>query len=960
MSKQIKTIQDIRTSYIEFFEDKGHLKLESASLLPAQDPTLLFTTAGMVPFKNYFSGVQTPPRERVVSVQKCFRTTDLEEVGKTLRHLSFFEMLGNFSFGNYFKKEAIEFAWEYSTQYLPFDPKQIWVSVFRDDDEAYNIWRDHIGFPTERIVRLDEADNFWGPAGATGACGPCSELYIDRGEGYSFDKNNPKPGGEGDRFMEYWNLVFNQFNKNVAGKFDPLQQTGIDTGAGLERLATLVQGVDSVYDTDELRVLRDQVAKIYNAQYSEEQTVPIRVITDHARALTFAMSDGIFPSNESRGYVLRRMLRRGLLFGRKLGQNEPQLYKLVKTVNEIYGKFYTNLNESAELTEKYIKAEEERFLQTLDAGSTRLEEILAQAKEKQKVISGQEAFTLYDTFGFPLEMTIELAEQNGVQVDITSFHEKMEEQRERGRRAWKGSDSSLPQIPVSSTEFCGYDSLQEQVKLNYIVLNKENLNSLDEKQTSKDNIFFLVFDKTPFYAESGGQMGDSGFLSSVNNKHTKLEIIDTKKNGNQWIHIARNLEGKISVGETYTLQVDENRRNKLRLNHSATHLLNAALRKYLGEHIKQSGSLVHENYLRFDFTHPAAMQEQELFQVEQEVNQAIDSSLAVETKEMDKRQAKQTGATMTFGEKYGEYVRVVAMGNWDAPFSIEFCGGTHVDNTSAIDFFVIQKEGSPGAGNRRLEALTGAIARNALKNLIVETENTVKELQEKISLEEKMQAPKDRKKDNGKQNENVFSSVQEHWQQLQEAYKSFQAQQNSLQKQATQKAQELSAQWSSLQKIKRLIRSFENELKKLQKKKEQKGNMQIDENLKEKVLKDTKDINGFAYVFSQIENASIPTLKQMADVIREKNSSAVLLLFSTEQEKWNVVVATTAKVCKHTKLDMNALVKESLNEAKEFGLLGGGGGKKELAQVSGKINSNSSAVDSFVALLDKKLQTKLQ
>lgn len=920
MSK-VFTIQDIRKSYIEFFEYKNHLKLESASLMPAQDPSLLFTTAGMVPFKNYFSGAEVPPRDRVVSVQKCFRTTDLEEVGKTLRHLSFFEMLGNFSFGDYFKKEAIEFAWEYSTQVLPFAPEQIWITVFREDNEAYDIWRNHIGIPANRIVHLDEADNFWGPAGATGACGPCSELYIDRGEGYSFDPANAKPGGEGDRFLEFWNLVFNQFNKNIAGEFEPLSQTGIDTGAGLERLGTLLQGVDSVYDTNELMQLRDQVAKVFKAKYQDEQMVPIRVITDHVRALTFAMADGIFPSNESRGYVLRRMLRRALLFGRKLGQTEPLLHQLVDTVNNIYSPFYHNLLESSALTQKYIQAEEQRFLQTLDAGSHRLEELLHLAAEKNQNISGKDAFVLYDTFGFPLEITVELAEQKGVQVDTQQFAQLMEEQRERGRQAWKGSEQSLPQLPANTTAFRGYEVLQTQAKLQYIVHNYQLVENISEEKIDKEDVLFLVFDNSPFYAESGGQVGDSGFLSSNN---AKLEVIDTKKNGEQWIHIAKNLEGNIAVGEVFDLQVDALRREKLRANHSATHLLNASLRKNLGDHVKQSGSLVHENYLRFDFTHPAAVSKDEIFQIETEVNQAIDASLAVKTQEMTKDEAQKTGALMTFGEKYGERVRVVRIGELEQPQSVEFCGGTHVDNTNTIDFFLIQKESSPGAGNRRLEALTGAIARSKLNEIQKELETSFKNFSQL--------------------DKSSFSQeIKQQWQAIEKMH-------HKLSQQQEKTAIGLSHQWNYVRELSQALSLWERELKKQEKKALQKKAHQFDQSFQEQVLQQMQRVGNFDYLFVQLEDISIASLKKLSDLLREKNSQLVVLLSSIEGDKWNVVLATSNTICQATAFDAGTLIKNSI---KELNGNAGGGGKKEIAQAGGKDME-------FLSVLTKHLNKKIQ
>jgi len=890
----VKTINDIRGSFLSFFESKQHLRMPSASLLPAADPTLLFTTAGMVPFKDFFSGAKTPPNPRLASIQKCLRTTDLESVGKTKRHLSFFEMLGNFSFGNYFKKEAIEFAWEYSTQFLPFPKEKIWISIFENDDEAADLWHKHIGVPKERIVRLGRADNFWGPAGESGACGPCSELYLDRGEEFGTDAENRAPGGSGDRFMEFWNLVFNQFDFQ-RGEYLPLQQTGIDTGAGLERLATLVQGVDSVFDTDELMRLREAAAKIFSAEYVGQNIVPLRVLTDHIRTLTFAMSDGIFPSNESRGYVLRRVLRRAMLFGRKLGQKEPQLYKLCDVVSAIYGGFYTELKGNIPFIANYIREEENRFLRTLDSGASRLEELMSDLRAHGgKELKGGDVFQLYDTFGFPLEMTIELAEQESLGVDTVGFKIEMEKQRERGRAAWKGA-LELPIEKTTKTQFTGYDTLTDRAMVVALVRENSAAQNLSAKDSSA--LCFVLTERTPFYAEGGGQMGDNGFIKAANGS---ARIVDCRKQGDAYVHLIAEIEGTLSVGDTVTLTVDSERRAALQRHHSGTHLLNAALKKVLGQHIKQSGSLVHPDYLRFDFTHPKAMSAAEIESVENTVAEAIAANLSVATLELAKKDAEKRGAVMTFGEKYGDVVRVVEMGD----FSKEFCGGTHVAHTGEIGTFFIQKESSPGAGNRRIEAVAGKAASTFFARRATEIEAHLTELKSEA------------------QDARIVTLIEK--------------------VAGLQKIPVDSKAWRQLLALGESVQSLQHELRK-QKKKELQAATGVDESEIEALAKAAQvNPRGVAVATQISKNRSIPDLKNFIDKVREKNSNAVYIFVSENAAEKIFVCGTSAQYTAEKNIQLNAVLRRAPSELQVVG-----GGKAELVQ--GKIGGDISAFVEFMA-----------
>lgn len=697
-----RTVSEIKKLYLDYFQSKQHTIVKSSSLIPVGDPTLLFTTAGMVQFKPMFTGAVELPYTRAASAQKCLRTTDLENVGKTDRHCTFFEMLGNFSFGDYFKKEAIEYALDFSVNVLKFPIEKIWITVYLDDEEAIDLWV-HAGIPRERIVKLGKADNFWGPAGDSGACGPCSELYLDRGVEHANPdcgtKNDCKPGCSCDRFLEFWNLVFNQFNQDRDGVLHPLKQTGIDTGSGLERVALLLQNVNSVYDTDQLRRIIQKIEVLTGIKYDSENRAAFRVLTDHSRSITFAISDGILPDRTGRGYVIRRIIRRASLFARKLQQKEPFLYKLIPEVVEIYREEYPGILESSERIKKIVYSEEKLFLHTLEVGLGLLEEMKREVSGNGgRVLSGKDIFKLYGTYGFPVEMTRELLEESGLSFDEEEFERELEKDRTLSRESWKGKkisyfggDQSLPQ-----TRFTGYTDTSGRGKVLYLGKDQKQVEFLNPGDEG-----ILVLDESSFYGEAGGQIGDTGYLK---NESVLFLVQDTQKENDIIIHVGRVLKGRIVTGITLDTEVDVERRKLLTYHHSGTHLLHGALRRVLGNHVSQKASLVSNEYLRFDFSHPEQLGEEEIQKIEDDVNHAIRSGSAVNVDVFGIEEAKRTGALFFFDDKYGERVRVVRMGE----FSAEFCGGCHVNSTGEIENFMIFKESSPGAGNRRIEALCGS------------------------------------------------------------------------------------------------------------------------------------------------------------------------------------------------------------------------------------------------------------
>lgn len=694
-------LNELREKYLSFFESKGHLRLPSFSLVPQGDKSLLLINAGMAPLKKYFTGELTPPRTRVTTCQKCIRTPDIERVGITARHGTFFEMLGNFSFGDYFKREATAWAWEFCTKVLEMPADKIYISVYQDDDEAYDIWTKELGVSPDHMVRLGKEDNFW--EHGAGPCGPCSELYFDRGEKYGCGSPTCGVGCDCDRYVEFWNLVFTQFDNDGNNNYTRLKSCNIDTGMGLERLACIMQGVDNLFEVDTVQNIMKHIMQIAGVKYHEDEKkdVSLRVITDHIRSTTFMIGDGVMPSNEGRGYVLRRLLRRAARHGRLLGIDGTFLYKVCETVIKENATAYPNLVEKHDLIVKVIKAEEESFNKTIDTGLNLLENIIAQSDSK--VLSGADAFKLQDTFGFPIDLTKELLEERGMSVDIDEYDRLYAQSRaaaraarkDAGAQAWK--DSNISFKDVGATEFVGYTDYSCDAEIKAIVTNGER----DEFATA-DSEVVVVLDKTPFYGESGGQAGDTGVIKTDN---ATLEVTATGKTPDGVVlHIARFISGdSIALGDKVHAQIDVEKREATRRNHTAAHLLQAALRKHLGSHVEQAGQLVNSEEMRFDFTHFSALSGDELKAIEREVNEVILKGIPVETREMPIEEAKKLGAMALFGEKYGDVVRVVSAGD----FSVELCGGTHADNTAKLGLFKIVSESSVAAGIRRITAVTG-------------------------------------------------------------------------------------------------------------------------------------------------------------------------------------------------------------------------------------------------------------
>jgi len=718
-------LNELREKYLSFFESKGHLRLPSFSLVPQGDKSLLLINSGMAPMKKYFTGEEEPPRRRVCTCQKCIRTPDLERVGKTARHGTYFEMLGNFSFGDYFKNEAIPFAWEFLTETLEIPAELLWPSIYEKDEEAYHIWKDVIGVPEERIVRLGKADNFW--EHGSGPCGPCSEIYFDRGEKYGCGSPDCKPGCECDRYMEIWNNVFSQFNNDGKGNYTELSQKNIDTGMGLERLACVMQGVDNMFEVDTVRRILDAVVAKSGKKYgvNEEQDVSIRIITDHIRSSSFMISDGVIPSNEGRGYVLRRILRRAARHGKLLGIRGTFLADLCNVVIEENEAGYPELREKEDYIKKIISLEEDKFNATVDSGLSILSDLMEKAlREGKKELDGNDVFKLYDTFGFPIDLTREIAEEKGLGIDEDLFRKLMQEQKDRARAArgsisgWsdeaKGLLSSLPK-----TAFCGYEKTAVSAKILAIFAQEEEVGVLSEGEGT------VILDITPFYGESGGQVGDIGVMTS---EKGGAAVLDTKKSDGVFMHVVSIENGSLSVGDEVFCVVDGERRKAIARNHSSVHLLQKALREILGSHVEQAGSYVDADRARFDFKHFQAMTQEELERVEALVNEKILQALPVTVLETNRAEAEKMGAMALFGEKYGATVRVVSMGD----FSVELCGGTHLSNTAQAGLFRILSEQGVAAGIRRIEAVTG---KNVLK-LLYEKEALLRETAQVVKTTE--------------------------------------------------------------------------------------------------------------------------------------------------------------------------------------------------------------------------------
>ena len=851
-------LNEIRSKFLKFFESKDHYLKESASLVPQNDKSLLLINSGMAPLKNYFAGVEVPPSVRMTTCQKCIRTGDIENVGKTARHGTFFEMLGNFSFGDYFKDQSISWGWEFVTQHLNIPEEKVWVTVYEEDDEAFGIWENQIKIPKERIVRLGKDDNFWEIG--IGPCGPCSELYFDRGEEYGCDNPDCKPGCDCDRYLEFWNHVFTQFNRDEEGNYGQLEHKNIDTGMGLERMACIMQGVDTIFDVDTIKHILNTVEKMANVEYGKggKTDVSIRIITDHIRAVSFLVADGVLPSNEGRGYVLRRLLRRAARHGKLLGIKENFLYKLVDEVIKVSGEAYPELVEKESYIKKVIRIEEEKFNETIEQGMEILASYIADLKKNgETTLSGENAFKLYDTYGFPIDLTQEILEEEHLSIDEEAFNEEMNKQRERARSArgnmdgesWKEDPLSKLDSSVAST-FEGYFELENSGIIKAIVKDNE----LVDSAVAGDKVI-VVLDKTTFYPEGGGQAGDAGLLVNKN-EDIVVEVIDTKKGANNTIkHIGIVKSGMINTGEKLSTIVDKEIRMASARNHSATHLLHKALKEVLGEHVNQAGSLVTSERLRFDVTHFEAITKEELKVIEEKVNDVILESLNITCENMSINDAKNKGAMALFGEKYGDEVRVVSMGD----YSIELCGGTHLTNTSQIGMFKILSEGGVAAGVRRIEAITGRAVYNYLK-----------------------------------EKEEIISNV----------------------------CLNLKTKEDSLsQKVTSLIEENKSLSKELHDMKTKMSLQAVDS-----VLDSKLDVNGVNLVTTKFEGMDMNTLKEVADNLRDKLVSGVVVLANTTDDKLNLV-ATATKDAVDKGVHCGNIVKSIAQIAG-----GKGGGRPNMAQ----------------------------
>ena len=753
------SLNDLREAYLKFFESKGCLRKKSYSLVPQNDNSLLLIVAGMAPLKPYFTGQEVPPRTRMTTCQKCIRTGDIENVGKTARHGTYFEMLGNFSFGDYFKDEAISWAWEFCVDVLKLPTERLYVSVYEDDDEAEKIWHEKIGVPMDHIFRMGKEDNFW-EAGTDGPCGPCSEIYFDRGEEYGCGKPGCTVGCDCDRYMEFWNLVFTQFERHEDGTYTPLAQKNIDTGMGLERLAAMMQGVDSIFDVDTVKAIRDHICRIAGCTYGEDykKDVSVRVITDHIRAVTFLASDGVLPSNEGAGYVMRRLVRRAVRHGKLLGINGLFLKDIVKTVVDCNKCEYNELEEKYDYIVKVLTNEEMNFNRTIDRGMKLLEDYIADLTEKgENVLSGEDCFKLSDTHGFPIDLTREILEEKGMTVDEEGYYKCMEVQRTTAREARGGSkymgadETVFHRIDKEFTsEFLGYDTTEADSTVDFVANDEELVMRAEAGQTA-----YIVSKATPFYAESGGQVGDTGTIVTLTGK---AEVTDTQKVvGGKIAHTVKITEGYIEAGQTAHFSVDAERRMAIARNHTAAHLLQAALRQVLGEHVHQKGQLVNADRVRFDFSHFEAISPEELAEIEALVNDKILSCMDVKTQVLPIEEAQKLGAMALFGEKYGETVRVVSMGD----FSMEFCGGTHLKNTSQAGLFKIISEGSVASGVRRIEAVTGTgvlALLNEINNRVAQAAKLLK-LNDPALLAERIVAVLDENKELGKVSEQLKKRI---------------------------------------------------------------------------------------------------------------------------------------------------------------------------------------------------------
>ena len=872
---------ELRDTFTGFFEEKGHLKMESFPLVPKNDNSLLLINAGMAPLKPYFTGLQKPPRTRVTTCQKCIRTGDIENVGKTSRHGTFFEMLGNFSFGDYFKDDIIPWSWEFVTEVLKLPKEKLYVTIYLEDDEAYDIWTSKTDIDPNRIFRLGKDDNFW-EVGTVGPCGPCTEIHFDRGEGLApvINVDEFVAASDADRIVEFWNLVFIQFNKEEDGSYSPLKNKNIDTGMGLERIATIMQGVDNIFEIDTVKNILNKVSSLSGVEYGKDSNsdISLRIVTDHVKAVTMLISDGVQPSNEGRGYVLRRLLRRAARHGRLLGIKGLFLKEVVDAVVENYGGNYPVLVENKDYITKIITLEEERFNETIDSGMNILNGYIEELEaEKSKVLSGEKAFKLYDTYGFPIELTEEILEEKGMSVDNDEFKKEMEAQRERARSA-RGETSYMgsEETPINKikadveTEFVGYGSTEG--KGNILVLATDDA-FVDELKSGDKG--YIVIDKTVFYPEMGGQIGDKGIIEGRNGK---AYVVNTKKNvSGKIIHYVEVKEGSFSASEEVNLFVEKQRRSFIAKNHTATHMLQAALKEIVGSHVHQSGSYVDNERLRFDFTHFQALSSEELQKVEDLVNEKIMEVANVETNLMTIEEAKESGATALFDEKYGDKVRVVAAGE----FSKELCGGTHVSNVGEIGLFKIVAETGVAAGIRRIEAVTGIQA--------------IKFMEDKQRL-------------------------------LRDACAGLKCTEKDILKKISSQNAELKEKDKEIAELKsKLTSGAEGD-----------------------ILNSAKDINGVKTVAYALEDVDGNALRDLADKIRNKMGSGVVVLVSKMNDKVNLVAMSTKDV-----LDKGVHCGKIIKEVAAV-VGGGGGGRPDMAQAGGKNPEKiNEAVENAYEIIEK-------
>ncbi len=900
-------VNELRKMFLEFFESKGHLAMKSFSLVPHNDNSLLLINSGMAPLKPYFTGQEIPPRRRVTTCQKCIRTGDIENIGKTARHGTFFEMLGNFSFGDYFKHEAIAWSWEFLTQVVGLDPERLYPSVYENDDEAFAIWRDEIGIAPERIFKFGKADNFW--EHGSGPCGPCSEIYYDRGEKYGCGKPDCTVGCECDRYIEVWNNVFTQFDNDGHGNYSELEQKNIDTGMGLERLAVIVQDVDSIFDVDTICALRGRVCELAGKEYHKEHAwdVSIRIITDHIRSATFMISDGILPSNEGRGYVLRRIIRRAARHGRLLGIEGEFLANLSSAVIEGSRDGYPELEEKKDFIFNVLTQEENKFNKTIDQGLAILSELEEKmAADGRTVMDGEDAFRLYDTYGFPLDLTKEILEEKEFSVDEDGFNAAMQKQKETARKARKvtnymGADVTVYESldPAITSEFVGYDRLEHDSKITALTTESEVVEALTDGENGT-----IIVDETPFYATMGGQEGDKGVISCANGE---FEVVDTiKLKGGKVGHVGHVTKGMFKLGDPVTLSVNEENRKATCKNHTATHLLQKALREVLGTHVEQQGSLNNAGHLRFDFSHFSAMTAEELAEVEKKVNEKIAENLCVETKLMTIDEAKQSGAMALFGEKYGETVRVVCAGD----YSKEFCGGTHVGNTGEIQAFKILSESGVAAGVRRIEALTGQGVfdyYNDLEQKLSEAAKTLK---------------------------TTPANLQEKLEHLMAEMKALQSENESLKSKAAKEALgDVMDQVKEVKGVKLLAASVDNvdmnEMKALQSENESLKSKAAKEALGD-VMDQVKEVKGVKLLAASVDNVDMNGLRDLGDQLKEKLGDGVVVLASAKDGKVNLIAMATDAAMKQGAHAGNLI--------KGIAALvgGGGGGRPNMAQAGGK------------------------